>query len=116
MPHRGEILEAIVRKKHNNLSELGRQMKLDRGTLYRHFGDADLDDGTILQYAKALKYDFSKEFPDLLSYTSMLQEPLEEYRPITVSEALQEVDYWRKKYIELLEAHTALLREMIPAK
>lgn len=116
MPHKGEILEVIARKKSRSLSELADKMDYDRATLYRHFKDPDLSDTIILHYAKALKYDFSKEFPDLASYTNLLQEPLGEYTPLTISEALKQVDYWRTKYIDLLEKHNALLNDMISEK
>lgn len=116
MTGRGEILEAVVRRRSKNIAELARLMGIDRATIYRHFSDPDIDDGTILKYAKALKYDFSKEFPELASYTNLLQEPLGEYTPLTLSEALKQVDFWRTKYIDLLEKHNGLLNDMISDK
>lgn len=115
MSNRGEILGAVVRKKHKNLTDLAAKMGYDRATLYRHFADPYLSDGIILKYAKVLKYDFIKEFPELGTYTNQLAEPLAEYRPLTLADALKEVDFWKTKYITLLEVHNELLKSMIPA-
>lgn len=113
MPHKGEILERAVRKTAISISELARKVDYDRGTIYRHFKDEDLEDSIILKYSKALKNDFRKEFPQLPSYGNLLQEPLNEYRALTLSEALQEADMWKEKYISLLEQYNNLLKKMV---
>jgi len=113
MQHKGEILEAVVRKKHKNLTALAEAMGYDRAALYRHFSKPDLEDGIILKYAKVLKYNFNYEFPELGQFTQTLNEPLADYTPITLSEALKEIDGWRDKYIDLLERHNALLKTMV---
>jgi hypothetical protein len=111
--NKGEILERVALKIIPNKAELARQMDIDRTTLYRHFADPDLDNGIILRYGKVLKHDFSIEFPDLSTFGNLLMEPLAEYRPITLSEALREADMWRDKYIDLLERHNVLLRTIV---
>lgn len=113
MQHKGEILQKVVAKRMPNKSELAKLLGYNRSAIYRHYADPELDDGIILKYAKALKYDFSREFPELNTYTNTLHEPLADYKPITLSEALKEVDHWRRKYIELLERHNDLLKTML---
>lgn len=112
--HKGEILESVVTKKIPNKSELSRLMGYDRSTIYRHYADPDLEDGIILKYAKVLKYDFSKEFPHLKDYGFQLNESLTEYKPMTLSEALKEVDLWKDKYIRLLEQYNEMLKNRTP--
>jgi AcrR family transcriptional regulator len=107
--HRGEILEKVVRKRNPNITDLSKKVGYDRQTIYRHFKDTQLSDSIILKYAKALKYDFYREFPDLLNYSNMVAEPLADYRPLTLSDALKEADGWKNKYISLLERYNELL-------
>lgn len=109
MAHKGEILEKVISKKNPNKTDVGRIMGYDRATIYRHYKDPDLEDGIILKYGKAFKYDFSKEFPHLTQYVNLLQEPLADYKPFTISEALKEIDYWKDKYIDLLEKYNQVL-------
>ncbi len=54
------------------------------------------------------------EFPDLMGYSNMLAEPLSEYRPLTLSDALKEADTWKNKYINLLEKYNELLLSLKP--
>ena len=110
MQHRGEILERVVRKKVSSISALARELDYDRTTVYRHFGEADLENGIIIKYAKALKYNFDYEFPDLYGYAvNMVNEPLTKYQPMSLSEALKERDHWRDKYLALLEKYTQVI-------
>jgi hypothetical protein len=114
--HRGEILRNAALKIEPNVSNLGRLVGYDRTSVYRHFAEENLDLGIILKYARALKHDFSKEFPELGNQSWQLQEPVGEYRPLTISDALKEIDYWRSKYIDLLERHTEMLKDMVKEK
>ncbi len=116
MQHKGEILKNAVLKRVNNITALAKQVGYDRASLYRHFADDNLDDGIILKYAQALKYNFNYEFPELTQFTNVLQEPITEYKPMTVSEALKESDYWRGKYIDLLEKHNQMLNDRLSEK
>lgn len=113
MSHRGEILEVVVNKYSPNKTALAKKMGIDRTTIHRHFKDPDLSDELLLRYAKALKYDFAKEFPELKHYTNMLEEPITEYRPLTLSDALKEIDYWKAKYLNIVEKHNELLTRIL---
>lgn len=109
--HRGKVLQDFI----ENLSPrvpvagLARKLGYDRTTVYQHFKNDKLEFSTILKYGKALKHDFSIEFPDMLEYLSTVDEPITEYRAMTISEALKERDYWKDKYIALMEKHNELI-------
>lgn len=111
MIHRGRILQNIVENVTPKVSiaSLARKIGIDRSTVYLHFRSDQLDYSTILKYGKALKHDFSVEFPEMLQYISTVDEPITEYQPMTVSEALKERDYWKDKYIALMEKHHELV-------
>lgn len=118
MIHRGKILKNFIENLTPKVSiaSLARKLEYDRTTVYQHFGNDKLDYTTIMKYGKALKHDFSVEFPDMLQYMSTVEEPLAEYRVTTVSEALQERDYWKDKYIALMEKHNELIMAQLSKK
>lgn len=97
--HKGNILEKYVRRFHPNLTDLVNKLGYrSRNTIYRHFQTADLDDGIILQYARALKTNFKDEFPHL-------------YKEMALAEPA--LKYMDKKTPEALEAQVDLLRDML---
>jgi len=106
---RGKILEKVVQDMGISIAEVARKTNYERTTVYRHFAKSDLDYSIILKYAKALKYDFSVQFPELLDFTSQYDAPLSDYKATTVADALKERDYWKDKYVALLERHNELL-------
>ncbi|SDG66883.1 hypothetical protein SAMN05421827_10997 [Pedobacter terrae] len=106
---RGKILEKVVQDMGISIAEVARKTNYERTTVYRHFSKSDLDYAIILKYGKALKYDFSVQFPELLDFTSQYDAPLSDYKVITVADALKERDYWKDKYVALLERHNELL-------
>ena len=88
-------------------------MGYERTAAYQHFKKDNLDLGIVLAYGKALKHDFSKEIPELLDYASTIDEPLSDYKPMTLAEVLRERDYWKDKYIQLLEKHNEMVMDQL---
>lgn len=109
--HRGKIVEDVVRKSSISITEISKRMDYTRSTPYQHFKNEDLEYSIIIMYGKALRHDFSIEFPEIVGYMNMLEEPLSGYRTYTVAEALQERDIWKDKYINLLEKHNEMLSQ-----
>lgn len=99
-----------------SIASLARKLDYDRTTVYQHFKNDSLDYSTILKYGKALKHDFSVEFPEMLQYISTVDEPISNYSAMTVSEALKERDYWKDKYIALMEKHHAMVMDHLVNK
>lgn len=116
MKDRGEILQDVIKKKGISLSEVGRRLGIDRSTVYRHTKNANLDDATLLQYGKALNYDFSMEIPELYNSMKLVNEPSPEYRNKTYDELLIERDYYKDKYINLLEKYNVLVEDRLEKK
>lgn len=108
--HRGEILKCIIKETNNKVSSVARKMNIDRGTVYRHFDDPNLSIDYLLKYRKAMNYDFSKYFPELLN---IVQEQVIEYnkQSKTFSDLEKELQIWKDKYIQLLELYNELLLE-----
>jgi hypothetical protein len=114
----GEIVELVVRKNHLSISELSRQLNVSRRCLYNWFTQKDLSPETIKKIGDVLKYDFSREFPDLKlkknGFTgdhSLSRNGFMEDQSVTkdFNDRVDAVNYWRSKYIQLLEKHNDLL-------
>lgn len=106
---RGKILEKVFKTSGFSLTALSKRVGYDRTTVYRHFAKPDLEFPILLKYGKALNHDFSVDFPELLNYFNKVQEPMAAYSVATLAEALKERDFWKDKYISLLEKHNALI-------
>lgn len=110
LKHRGEILKKVFDELNLKVATVARKVGIDRGTVYRHFDERDLSIDYIVKYGKAMNYDFSKYFPEILNIT---REPIEEYKKDKLSYAELEAEMfkWKDKYIELLEKYNELLLE-----
>ena len=101
--HRGGILEAVVKRSPVKITQLVKRMGISRGTYYNHINDPKLQFEIIEQYGKILNYDFSGDFPDMKKY--FFEDPEGDYNmPKTIEEAIEQRDYWKNKYIKLLES------------
>ena len=108
--HKGEIIEKIVRESAVPLTKLAKKLGVTRRTVYNIFEKYDVDNDTILKIGKIIHFDFTTKFPKLKKITDF-EEPASEYPTKTVSDLKEEVDKWKRKYIDLLEEYTKLLKK-----
>lgn len=116
LTNRGKVLELIAKSSDISVSALARKMEYNRATVYRHFETEDLDFSILRRYGTALKHDFSIEFPEMIQLSGFVEEPLTAYKASTISEVLQERDYWKDKYLALLERHNLLIMQQLEDK
>jgi len=108
--HRGEVLQGAVRKHKLKITQVVKKLGISRGTFYNHVEDPNLPFEILERYGKALGYDFTADIPEMAKYT--LEEPSEVYgQPSTLEEAIKLGEYWKNKYIVLLEKHQRLIEE-----
>jgi predicted transcriptional regulator len=111
--HRGEKIEKAVRASGIPISLLAKKLKLTRRTVYNIFEDPDAEIDIILQIGKIINYDFSKDFPKLIMKNyALLEDPQAEYGSKTIKELREEVEYWKGKYIHLLEEYNRILLKL----
>jgi len=110
MSHRGEILEKIFKDTGLKVTPIARKMGIDRGTIYRHFNEADLSIDYIVKYGKAMKIDMQKYFPEVVDIVSNEDGHLLFEKP-SYAELENAVNHWKDKYIQLLERYNDLLLE-----
>ena len=114
--HRGKILKAAVDGTGISIDVLTRKAGYSRISYYNHIKKADLSNRILEKYARAMNYDFSIEIPDF--NVPLVEEPEEPYltRPRTIEEAIEQRDYYIKKYIEVLEDYKKLTAEKLGGK
>lgn len=113
--NRGQILANAVNASGLGKEEVAKKAGYTRSAYYKHIENPLLDYHILMAYGRAIKHDFTEEFPDMPKY--MLEEPEEIYvKPKTIDEALKLVDLWKHKYLELLEKYNRLIEERMSKK
>jgi hypothetical protein len=111
-PDRGRILAIAVEGTGLNKEEVAAKAGYSRSAYYKHIENPDLEYHILTAYGKAMKFDFTEQLPEMPKY--VLSDPEETYgKPVSVEEALRQRDYWKDKYIELLEKYNRLIEEKI---
>jgi ACT domain-containing protein len=109
--HRGSLLEAAVKESSINITQMVKRMGIARGTYYNHKSDPNLSFEQLAKYGRVLKHDFSQDLPEMKQYA--LHEPEALYgTPATINEAIEQRDYWREKYYQLMEKYHDLVTKM----
>lgn len=109
--HYGEIIEKTIRRNGYSISELSRLMKVNRRSIYNWFGQPKFKTEIIFKIGCALKHDFSNEFPELFS-SEEFQKVFNDTKRLNMrflDEELEKVNYWKDKYINLLEEYNYIL-------
>lgn len=107
----GEIVELAVRRQNVNISELSRQMHVNRRTLYNWFQQKELEMDVIVRIGSIINYDFSGDFHNdhkICRYDFSTAQQLE----ISFNTGKHSPDstyYWMEKYSELLRDYKKLL-------
>ena len=105
--HYGEIVERAVRRGGNSLTDLAKLMGVNRRSIYNWFLQQRLKPEVILRIGKAIKHDFSMEFPNLFKSDDFKVEPKSLLSPVTGTS--EGINIWMEKYIDLLERYNLLL-------
>jgi len=96
--HRGEILEAVVRKSGYPLKTIAARLGVSRNTIYNKFREHDLSYDFIVRVGELLHYDFTYEYPEIKTTVS-----------IDKNQHVAELWWLEKKYTRLLERYSQLL-------
>lgn len=113
--NRGQVLAVKVEATGLNKEEVARKAGYSRASYYKHIEKPDLSYYILIAYGKAIKHDFTEEFPDMPRY--VLEDPEEYYgTPKTLDDAIHIIASWKNKYIELLEKYNQLIEGQIEKK
>ena len=96
--HRGEIVEATVRKSGYSIKAIAEKMGVSRNTIYNKFREHDLSYDFIIRVGNLIHYDFTLDFPEIKTNVSLDKDQ-------------QVVELWKleRRYIILLERYNRLL-------
>lgn len=112
MQHKGEIVEKAIRQSGYSITKLAEKLGKSRRWMYLVFDNANVSSDVIIKIGKLIHHDFSDEIKDLPVYRfrtdiSEIDEPSEFHL-----RQQEEINYWRNKYLDLLEKHNDLLTKL----
>ena len=101
--HRGKVLEEMIRSKGYSISQVAKRLDISRRTLYNYFEDPELSWQKLSHIELILHLDLGSRLTEMRNY----------YTPDIPTQVHEDVDteYWRAKYIALLEKYTSLLED-----
>lgn len=106
--HRGQLVQKIVIKSGIPVATLVKRIGISRTSYYNHINDQNLKLDIIAKYGKALGYDFSINIPQLNDVNNFITKT-----PVTLEQAIVEIDYWKEKYFEVLEKYNSSMEERL---
>jgi hypothetical protein len=113
--NRGQVLAAAVDATGLNKEEVATKAGYSRSAYYKHISNPHLEYHILMAYGKAIRHDFTEEFPEMPKY--LLEEPDEIYgKPKSLDEAIHLLDQWKNKYLDLLEKYKQLIEEKMEKK
>ena len=74
LQHRGEILEAVIRKSGYSIKVLAKRLGVSRNTIYNKFKEYDLSYDFIVRVGDIIRYDFTYEYPEIKTTVSLDKE------------------------------------------
>jgi len=111
--NRGEALAKAIQQSELSKTVIAKKAGYNRTSLYNHIRTPDLSFDILEKYGKALAYDFTRVFPEMIRYIAF-EDPKAEYREtLTFDIVLKQRDQWRDKYYDLLEKYNKLIEDKL---
>jgi hypothetical protein len=108
--HRGHILKNAAEATRFKKEDVAAKAGYTRSSYYKHIQDAELPYHILASYGKALKFDFTDELPEMPKYLIEETDTLYD-KGMTIEDLLKQIEYWKDKYIDLLEKYNRLIEE-----
>jgi predicted transcriptional regulator len=107
MLHRGELLKTAIIRSGISITRVAEAIGRSRRWLYLQFDKSDVPIDTLLRIGKFIRHDFSPEIPELSFKQGRFQQINDAGQPYPENDP----EYWKDKYLRLLEEYTALLKK-----
>ena len=98
MQHRGEIIKEAIYKSGFPITELAKRIGKSRRWVYLLFENNNVSLDLVLKIGSIIHYDFSNEINEFQSNSF-------------IAEKEENVEYWKNKYLKLLEEYNELLKK-----
>ena len=106
--HRGEILKKAIDDSGYPISQLSKRLGKSRKWFYLQFENPAVQIDYLLQIGRIIHFDFTTDLKELRPYLQGDSAPMVAIDPVTTYNQ-PDADYWKTKYVELLERYTNLL-------
>jgi len=108
--HYGQIVEYRVRKNGYSISDLAKNLQVNRRSIYNWFNQPHLKKDIIFHIGCLLRHDFSEDLPAMFSpddFKSFHKVPPKHNS--NVADYNEENEHYKNKYVTLLEQYNNLL-------
>jgi AcrR family transcriptional regulator len=107
----GKILERAIRRQKVSISEVSKRMGVSRRTLYNWFGQATLDKDILCAVGVIIKHDFTEDFGADYSIGNPQNTGSDQghHRQSETYASKEQMDYWIREYIILLNEYNKLI-------
>ena len=106
MQHKGEIIEKAVRASGYPISKLAKKLGKSRKWMYLQFENQNVSIDYIIEIGEIIHYDFLEEINELRRYKNV-------FNNSPLKNKVEDVEYWKDKYLKLLEKHNLLITQKI---
>jgi plasmid maintenance system antidote protein VapI len=110
MQHQGEIIEKAVRASGYSITRLARKMGKTPRWLYYIFDNDTVPVDYMLQIGEIIHHDFTEEIESLKKYKAYTASQVV-YEQLNAAQSGVHPDYWKNKYLHLLEQYNEMLRQ-----
>jgi len=109
MQHKGKILEKAVRESGHSITKLAQKMGKSRRWMHQIFDSANVPIDYIIDIGRIIHHDFSNDIKGLNVYSDSDRNMMSRILTYSRSPNSRDENYWREKYMELLEKYNELL-------
>jgi predicted transcriptional regulator len=103
MQHRGEIVKNAIHQSGYSITKLALKLGKSRRWMYQMFDNSNVSLEIVLQIGEIIHYDFTDEI------RGFKKSAFVESRETNYSTPENTVEFWKDKYLKLLEDYNALL-------
>lgn len=115
--HRGEILLAVAKASGMTVESIVKRLKYNsRNSFYNHTRNPDLSLAILAKYGRLFNYDFSVDIEEMKVFSLKEDQSLYADNPKSRADAINQRDYYRELYMELLEKVRELKQEISELK
>lgn len=109
MQHKGEIIEKAVRESGHSITKLAQKMGKSRRWVYQIFDSASVPIDYIMEIGKIIHHDFSQDIKGIKLYVNNVPISVVDEARFSGKPGSEEAEYWKEKYMNLLEKYNDLL-------
>jgi len=107
MQHRGEIVKKAIYQSGMSITLIAKKIGKSRRWMYQMFENNNVSLDLVLEIGQIIHYDFTDEIREI-NYTKV---NLQDNQPTYVKLGSEEVEFWKNKYLLLLEEYNELLKK-----